>query len=85
VVPSVSFAMMSGTLAVHAVLLFVNRLPRLNHPAFNIPGFGRVTQDRYFLAAEARGPDFDADRIVRQLAALPEGAGRPLAIARVPR
>lgn len=85
VVPSVSFAMMSGTLAVHAVLLFVNRLPRLNHPAFNIPGFGRVTQDRYFLAAEARGPDFDADCIVRQLAALPEGAGRPLAIARVPR
>jgi Ni/Fe-hydrogenase subunit HybB-like protein len=85
VVPSVSFAMMSGTLAVHAVLLFVNRLPRLNHPAFNIPGFGRVTQDRYFLAAEARGPDFDADRIVHQLAALPEGAGRPLAIAWVPR
>jgi hypothetical protein len=85
VVPSVSFAMMSGTLAVHAVLLFVNRLPRLNHPAFNIPGFGRATQDRYFLAAEARGPDFDAERVVRQLAALPEGGGRPLAIARVPR
>ena len=80
VVPSVSFAMMSGTLAVHAVFLFVNRLPRLNHPAFNIPGFGRVTQDRYFLAAEARGAGFDAARIERQLAALPEGAGRPLAI-----
>jgi hypothetical protein len=77
--------MMSGTLAVHAVLLFVNRLPRLNHPAFNIPGFGRATQDRYFLAAEARGPGFDAERLARQLAALPEGAGRPLAIARVPR
>ncbi len=85
VVPSVSVAMMSGTLAVHAVLLFVNRLPRLNHPAFNIPGFGRATQDRYFLAAEARSPDFDAERLVRQLAALPEGAGRPLAVARVPR
>jgi hypothetical protein len=85
VVPSVSFAMMSGTLAVHAVFLFLNRLPRLNHPAFNIPGFGRATQDRYFLVAEARGPDFDADRIARQLAALPEGAGRPLAVARVPR
>ncbi|WP_264048024.1 quinol:electron acceptor oxidoreductase subunit ActD [Methylobacterium flocculans] len=85
VVPSVSFAMLSGTLAVHAVFLFVNRLPRLNHPAFNIPDFGRATRDRYFLAAEARGPGFDAERIARQLAALPEGAGRPLAIRRVPR
>ena len=85
VVPSVSFAMLSGTLAVHAVFLFVNRLPRLNHPAFNIEGFERATQGRYFLAAEARGPGFDAERIERQLAALPEGAGRPLAIRRVPR
>ncbi len=59
VVPSVSFAMLSGTLAVHAVFLFVNRLPRLNHPAFNIEGFERATQGRYFLAAEARGPGFD--------------------------
>lgn len=77
--------MMSGTLAVHAVFLFVNRLPRLNHPAFNIPDFERASQDRYFLAAEARGPRFDPERIARRLAALPEGAGRPLAIRRVPR
>ena len=85
VVPSLSFAMMCGTLAVLAVFLFVNRLPRLNHPAFNIPGFGRATQDRYFLAAEARGPGFEPARIERLLAALPEDSGRPLAVRRVPR
>ncbi len=52
VVPSVSFAMLCGCLAVHAALLVLNRLPRLNHPAFNIPTFERATQDCYFLAAE---------------------------------
>ncbi|GJD46761.1 hypothetical protein AFCDBAGC_4645 [Methylobacterium cerastii] len=85
VVPSLSFAMMSGTIAVHLALLILNRLPRLNHPAFNIPGFLRATDDRYFLSAEARGERFDADRIVRKLAALPAEAGRPLDIRRVPR
>ena len=53
----------------------------LQHP----PISGAPTRDRYFLAAEARGPGFDAERIARQLADLPEGAGRPLAIRRVPR
>ncbi|MCK2055914.1 quinol:electron acceptor oxidoreductase subunit ActD [Methylobacterium sp. 37f] len=85
VVPSLSFGVMCGTLAVHTVFLFVNRLPRLNHPAFNIPEFGRASQDRYFLAAEARSTDFDAARIERRLVSLPEGGGRPLAIRRVPR
>ena len=85
VVPSLSFAMMSGTIAIHLALLILNRLPRLNHPAFNIPGFLRSTDDRYFLTAEARGDRFDAERIVRKLAALPADAGRPLDIRRVPR
>ncbi len=85
VVPSVSFAMLTGCLAVHAALLWLNRLPRLNHPAFNIPGFLNASQDRFFLAAELRDDSPEAARIERRLAALPQGGGRPLAIARIPR
>ncbi|MDP4005714.1 quinol:electron acceptor oxidoreductase subunit ActD [Methylobacterium sp. NEAU K] len=85
VVPSVSFAMMTGCIAIHLALLVLNRLPRLNHPAFNIPGFLRASDDRFFLSAEARGDRFDPARIERRLAGLPAGGGRPLEIRRIPR
>lgn len=85
VVPSVSFAMLCGCLAVHVALLVLNRLPRLNHPAFNIPDFHRATQDRFFLAAELREDGPEAARMERRLAGLPAGGGRPLAMARIPR
>jgi hypothetical protein len=84
VVPSVSFAMMSGTLAIHLALLILNRLPRLNHPAFNIPGFARSTAERYFLSAEARGDAFDVGRIEEALSDLPADGGRPVSIRRIP-
>ncbi|MCJ2068717.1 DUF3341 domain-containing protein [Methylobacterium sp. J-030] len=85
VVPSISFAMMAGCVAIHLALLVLNRLPRLNHPAFNIPGFLRASDDRFFLTAEARDESFDAERIERRLAGLPAEAGRPLEIRRIPR
>ncbi|MCJ2013175.1 quinol:electron acceptor oxidoreductase subunit ActD [Methylobacterium sp. J-076] len=85
VVPSVSFAMLTGCLAVHAALLWLNRLPRLNHPAFNIPGFLRASDDRFFLAAELPEDGTDLARVERRLAGLPPGGGRPLATARIPR
>ncbi|WP_298955188.1 quinol:electron acceptor oxidoreductase subunit ActD [uncultured Methylobacterium sp.] len=83
-VPSASLAMLGGTLAVLATLLVASRLPRLNHPAFNIPDFPRASSDRFFLAVEMRDPDrFDPARVERVLATLPEM--RPLSIRRVPR
>ncbi len=85
VVPSVSFAMLCGCLSVHAALLWLNRLPRLNHPAFNIPDFLRASEDRFFLAAELDKDGGDAARIERRLAGLPQGGGRPLSVARIPR
>ncbi len=84
-VPSLSFAMMAGCIAIHLALLVLNRLPRLNHPAFNIPGFLRVSDDRFFLTAEARDDRFDPERIERRLAGMPAEAGRPLEIRRIPR
>lgn len=82
VVPSVSAAMMVGTLVLVAAFLVFNRLPRLNHPAFNIPGFGRVSEDRYVLVVESRDDRFDPGAVERILDRLPQ---QPSRISRVPR
>ena len=81
-VPSVSFAMLCGALFVVAAFLVLNRLPRLNHPAFNIPNFGRASEDRYFVAIEARDDAFDPAEVERALGQL---AQRPSRVSRVPR
>lgn len=81
-VPSVSAAMLGGTLVAVFAFFVLNRLPRLNHPAFNIPDFNRATNDRFFVAIEARDETFDPARAEAALAALPL---RPLAISRVDR
>ena len=41
-------------------------LPRLHHPLFEVPGFERATQDRFFLLVAARGND-DAERNLRSV------------------
>lgn len=82
VIPSISFGGLLGAVVVYALMLLTNRLPRLNHPAFNIDNFTRVTADRFFVAVEARDDEFDADAIAAVFAALPS---RPNAIHRVPR
>ena len=81
-VPTVSFATLTGTVAAVATLLFQNRLPRLNHPAFNIPGIGGATRDRYFLVVEKQSDAFDPSFVELAIAALPD---RPLVTHRVPR
>ena len=82
VIPSFSFAMLAGALALWLTLFVQIRLPRLNHPAFNIPGFARASQDRFFLVVEQRGAAFDPAGIERALRDL---AIPPLRICRVPR
>jgi Protein of unknown function (DUF3341) len=82
VIPSLAAAMATAAVLVFAVMLFLDRLPRLNHPVFNIDGIQGVTVDRLFLIIEARSDDFDATAVERALAELPV---RPLRIQRVPR
>ncbi len=82
VVPSVSFSLMLGALVVYIAMLFLNRLPRLNHPSFNIPDFQRVTQDRFFLTVEADARPLDPAAVE---AALQDLTVPPLKVARVPR
>ncbi len=83
IVPSVSFAMLCGSVTAYLMLFILNRLPRLNHPAFNIPDFTRVTKDRFFLAVEAQNHrQFDPDLVEQILAGL---ATPPDRVARVAR
>jgi len=81
-VPGAASFVMGGTLAALGAMLVLNRLPRLNHHAFNIPGFTRATQDQFFLAVESQDDDFDPEAVERALRDLPV---RPLAIERVKR
>ena len=86
IVPSVSFAMLTAALVVFFNWTFLCRLPMLNHPSFNIPGFLRASQDRFFLLiAPSTGHEpksLDADAVERALSALSQ---RPLAVSRVKR
>jgi hypothetical protein len=82
IVPTVSFGALIGSLASVGLLLAASRLPRLNHPAFNIPGFTRATEGRFFVAVEALDDGFDAGRVELALASL---VSPPLGIHRVPR
>jgi Protein of unknown function (DUF3341) len=82
IIPSFSIATLTAGLVVTLLMLFLNRLPRLNHPVFNIEGFERASQDRFFVCVEARDDDFDAAVVERCMAELPD---RPLSIQRVPR
>ncbi len=82
IVPSMSFAALAGSLAVVGVMMVLNRLPRLNHPAFNIPGFSRATADRFFVAVESRDEGFAPDVVEAAFAAL---AMQPRRVSRVPR
>ncbi|MCK8787501.1 DUF3341 domain-containing protein [Roseomonas sp. NAR14] len=40
-------------------MLLLNRLPRLHHPIFNARGFGRASEDRWFLFLPAADAGFD--------------------------
>jgi MFS family permease len=44
-------------------VLATSRLPRLHHPIFAAPRFDRATQDRFFVAVEARDERYDAARL----------------------
>jgi hypothetical protein len=82
VVPSISFGAATGAVVILLLMLTLNRLPRLNHPAFNILDFVRASSDRFFLAVEARDHNFDADAAERALLGL---AAAPVRVSRVPR
>ncbi len=82
IVPSFAFSLMVAAALVVLAMVVLNRLPRLNHPAFNMSGFTRASQDRFFLAVEADGEGFDVAGVTQALQGL---ALQPVAIHEVPR
>lgn len=40
-------------------MIALNKLPKPYHAIFNTPGFERATKDRFFLAIEARDPQYN--------------------------
>jgi len=49
-------------------MLALNGLPRLYHPVFKHSQFKRASDDRFFLAIEARDPKFNVEDVQRILA-----------------
>jgi len=43
-------------------MLFLNRLPRWNHPMLNSRHTARMTDDKFYISVEARDPQFDETR-----------------------
>ena len=44
-------------------MLAMNKLPKLYHSIFNTPGFDRATNDRFFLAIEAKDPNWEETQV----------------------
>jgi hypothetical protein len=59
-----------GAISAFLGMLFLNGLPRPNHPVFNVPQFARSSQDRFFLCIEATDPQFDRQATGEFLAGL---------------
>lgn len=75
-IPTFEATILGATLTGIVAFLVSTGLPRLHHPAFAAHGFGRASQDRFFLAVA--DPAVDATR----LAAALDGLG-PLSIREV--
>jgi len=52
-------------------MLFVNRLPKYNHPVFESERFAKATDDKFFISIGAEDPLFDAGKTLK----LAEGLG----------
>ncbi|HLV59960.1 MAG TPA: DUF3341 domain-containing protein [Fredinandcohnia sp.] len=62
-------------------MLFLNGLPRWNHPMLNSRHTARMTDDKFYISVESRDPLFDENR-TREL--LEKAGGKRIAILEAP-
>ena len=63
---TVLFSALTGVLS----MIILNGLPKPYDPMFNLPGFARASQDRFFLCIEARDPNFNVEEVTTFLESL---------------
>ena len=80
VIPSNAIGLLFSALFLLAAFLLACKLPRLNHPAFDIEGIERASADRFFLCVYPENEDFDSEAVKRFFRDLP---ARPLRVQEV--
>ena len=68
--PTFELGVLFSALGLFFGLLIMNGHPQPYHPVFNVEEFGRASRDRFFLAIEARDPQFEAESTRRFLGSL---------------
>ncbi|WAS95219.1 DUF3341 domain-containing protein [Nannocystis punicea] len=63
IVPTFEITILCAALATVFAMFVRNGLPRLHHPLFAVPAFGRASQDRFFLFIGADDPRFSAPTV----------------------
>jgi hypothetical protein len=67
--PGFELAVLGATFAVVGVMLWRMRLPRLNHPVFEVDGFNMGQSDSFFLVVESSDRKFSLKETRRRLEA----------------
>lgn len=70
VVPAFEVTVLAAAIAAVIAMLVMNRLPRLNHPLFNVPRFTRASQNGFFLLVRSDDPRFEPTVTGRFLSSL---------------
>lgn len=70
IVPTFECTILFAAFSAVIGMCVLNGLPQPYHPVFNVPGFDRASNDRFFLVIEATDPKFEVDGVRRFFAGL---------------
>jgi hypothetical protein len=79
IAPTFEMTVLGASLAAVLGMLFLNGLPRLRHPVFNVPDFELASRNRFFLCVRTDEAVFNPDGARRFLESL-----HPLKVIEVP-